>query len=225
MQPRHEIALDHQVVLLAAAQGRRRALARVQHELLAEVAQPDPELLLQLGDRRDRRQHAGRLAVLPKHLEDRDLFVLATRHRDVDPSRDGLPLLGQPLLDCIRDDDLPGLGLARHAIRRVDRDTEHVARFDDDRAEMAADPDSDLLALDFEVGVPGGGRLHLYGGVDRRVAVGKGRHDLVAHGLHDGSAVLLGRAAHDLDADRDLVTRREIAKDLEQPRAADHVGK
>ncbi len=38
------------------------------------------------------------------------------------------------------------------------------------------------------------------------------------------AAVLLGRAAHDLDADRDLVARREVAEDLEQPRAADDVG-
>ena len=42
--------------------------------------------------------------------------------------------------------------------------------------------------------------------------------------LTTDAAVLLGRAAHDLDADRDLVARRDVAEDLEQPRAADDVG-
>ena len=41
-----------------------------------------------------------------------------------------------------------------------------------DRAEMAADPDRDLLTLDLEVRVPGNRRLHFDRGVDRRVAVG-----------------------------------------------------
>ncbi len=93
MQPRHQVALDHEIVFLAAAESCKGALAVVEHELGAEIPEPDPELLLQLGDRRDRRQHAGRLAVLPEHLEDRDLVVLAARHGHVDPARDGAPLL------------------------------------------------------------------------------------------------------------------------------------
>ncbi len=90
---------------------------------------------------------------------------------DVHASRDGAPRLGQPLLDRVGDDDLAGLGLARHAVRGVHRGAEHVARLDHDRAEVAADPDRDLLALDLEVRVAGDGRLHLDRGVDRRVAV------------------------------------------------------
>jgi hypothetical protein len=89
---------------------------------------------------------------------------------------------------------------------------------------MAADADRHLLALDFEVRVPGDGGLHLHRGVDRRIAARESGHDLVAHGLHHRAAVLLGRAAHDLDADRDLVARGDVAEDLEQARAADDVG-
>ena len=140
------------------------------------------------------------------------------------PARHGTPLVGHALLDRIRDDDLAGLGLARHAVRRVYRGAENVAGLDHDRAEMAADPDRDLLALDLEIRVAGDRRLHLDRGIDRGVAVCERRHDLVAHGLDHGAAVLLGRAAHDLDADRDLVARRNVAQDFEQPRAADDVG-
>ena len=42
--------------------------------------------------------------------------------------------------------------------------------------------------------------------------------------LTTDAAVLLGRAAHDLDADRDLVARGDVAQDFEQARAADDVG-
>ena len=65
----------------------------------------------------------------------------------------------------------PGLGLARHAIRRMHRGAEDVARLNYDGAEMAADPDRDLLALDLEVRMTGDCRLHLDRSVDRRVAV------------------------------------------------------
>ena len=224
VQARDQVALDHKVVFLAAAERRERALPVVEHELRSEVAQPDAELLLQFGDRGDRRQHAGRLAVLPEHFEDGDFLVLAARNRNIDPARHGAPLVGHALLDCVRDDDLAGLGLARHAVRRMYRGAEHVAGFDHDRAEMAADPDRDLLALDFEIRMPGDRRLHLDRGVDGRIAVDKRRHDLVAHGLDDGAAVLLGRAAHDLDADRDLVARDDVTQHFEQPGAADDVG-
>src|SRR5687768_2030828 len=89
---------------------------------------------------------------------------------------------------------------------------------------MTADADRDLLALDLEVRVAGDRRLHLDRGVDRGVAARERRHDLVAHGLDYRSAVLLGRAAHDLDADGDLVARGDVAQDLEQTGAADDVG-
>ncbi len=118
----------------------------------------------------------------------------------------------------------PGLGLARHAVGRVHGRAENVARLDDDRAEVTADADRDLLSLDLEVRVSGDRRLHFDGGVDRRVAIVEGRHDLVAHRLDDRAAVLFGGATHDLDADRDLVAGRDVAQDFEQPRAADDVG-
>jgi len=93
------------------------------------------------------------------------------------------------------------------------------------RPEVAADADRDVLALDLQVRVAGDGRLHLDGGVHGRIAVAEGRHDLVAHGLDDRTAVLLRSAAHDLDAGLHLVTRRDVAQHLEQPGTADHVGK
>ena len=199
-------------------------VARAMHQLGAEVAQPDPELLLRLRDRRDRRQHAGGLAVLPQHLEDRHFLVLAARHRDVHAARDGPPGLREALLDRVGDDDLAGLGLARHSVRGMHGDAEDVARLEHDRPEMAADADRDLLALHLEVRVARDRRLHLDRRVDRRVAVAERRHDLVAHRLDDGAAVLLGRPAHDVDADRDLVARSDVAQDLEQAGAADDVG-
>ncbi len=106
----------------------------------------------------------------------------------------------------------------------MNRGAEYVAGLDHDRAEMAADPDRDLLALDFEVRMACNRRLHLHRGINGCIAVHKRRHDLVAHGLDDGTAVLLGRAAHDLDADRDLVARGDVAQHFEQPCAADDVG-
>ncbi len=162
--------------------------------------------------------------MLPQHLEDRDLLVLAARHGDVQPARDGAPGIGQALLDRVGDDDLPGLGLARHPVRGMHRSAEDIARLDDHRPEVAADADGDLLAFDLEVRVPGDRRLHLDRGVDRGVAVVEGGHDFVAHGLDHRPAVLLGPAAHDLDADRDLVARGHVAQDFEQARAADDVG-
>ena len=65
MQARDQVALDHEVVFLAAPERRRRPFAVIEHELGAEIPEPDPELLLEFGDRRDRGQHARRLAVLP----------------------------------------------------------------------------------------------------------------------------------------------------------------
>ncbi len=79
--------------------------------------------------------------------------------------------------------------------------------------------------FDLEIRMTGDRRLHFDRGVDRGVAVGESGHDLVAHGLDDRAAVLLGRAAHDLDADRDLVPRRDVAQEFEQARAADDIGK
>jgi len=64
--------------------------------------------------------------VLPQHLENRDFLVLAPRDGDVDAPRHCAPDIRQALLDGVGDDDLPGLGLARHAIRGVHRRTENV---------------------------------------------------------------------------------------------------
>lgn len=66
--------------------------------------------------------------------------------------------------------------------------------------------------------------LHLAGGIQRVRSRGEGRHDLVAHGLDDRAAVLLGRGAHDLNAGRDHVARAQVAEELEQARRAHDVG-
>jgi hypothetical protein len=224
VQARHQVALDHEVIFLAAPECRVGALAMIEHELRAEVAQPDAEFLLQLADRRDRRQHAGRLAVLPQYLVDRDLAMLAARNRDVHLPRNRAPLLGEAPEDRIRDDDLPRLGLAGHAVGRVHGGTENVAGLEHHRAEMAANADRNVLPFDFQVRVAGDGRLHFHRGIHRLVAVTESGEDLIAHGLDHGAAVLLGGALHDVDADRDFVACGDVAEHLEQARAADDVG-
>ncbi len=77
--------------------------------------------------------------------------MLPARHGDVQPARDRAPGFGQALLDRVGDDDLAGLGLARHPVRGMHRGSEDIARLDDDRPEVAADADRDLLAFDLEV--------------------------------------------------------------------------
>ena len=82
-----------------------------------------------------------------------------------------------------------------------------------------------VLLVDLERGMQGDLLLHLRGGVQRIVGRREGRHDLIAHGLDDGAAVLLGGRAHHLDADADHVAGAQIAQQFIQLGAADHVGK
>ncbi len=56
-------------------------------------------------------------------------------------------------------------------------------------------------------------------------AVGKGRHDLIAHGFDHRAVILLGRGAHHVDADAHHVARAKIAQQLVELGAADHIGK
>jgi len=125
----------------------------------------------------------------------------------------------------LRGHDLARLGLTGHAVGGVHGGAEDVAVLAHHRAEVAADPDGDRLLLDFEARVQRDLLLHLGGGVQGIVRRGKGRHDLIAHGLDDGAAVLLGRPAHHLDADPDHVARAQVAKQLVQLGTADDVGK
>ena len=67
--------------------------------------------------------------------------------------------------------------------------------------------------------------LHLRRGIQGVIGAGEGRHDLIAHGLDDRAVVLLGGAAHDVDADRNHVARPQVAHRVVEPGRADDVGK
>src|SRR5690606_22037437 len=92
-------------------------------------------------------------------------------------------------------------------------------------AEVATHADVDLMPIDLELGVAGDLLLHLCRSVQCAVGGGKGRHDLIAHGLDDGAPVLLRGIAHDVDADRDHVARSQVAHQLVEPRGTDYVSK
>ena len=102
---------------------------------------------------------------------------------------------------------------------------EDVARFEYDGPEVTADSYRDVLAVYIQFRMRLNRDLHLDRGVHGLVAVFECREDFVAHGLDDRAAALFGRAAHDVHADRDLVARGQVAQHLEEPGAADDVGK
>jgi hypothetical protein len=51
------------------------------------------------------------------------------------------------------------------------------------------------------------------------------RHDLIAHGLDDGAVILIGRRAHDIDANSHHVACAQISQQFIQLGASDDVGK
>jgi hypothetical protein len=66
--------------------------------------------------------------------------------------------------------------------------------------------------------------LHPAGRIERVVRRRERRHDLVADRLDHRSVVLLGRRSHDLDAGQYHVAGAQVAHDLVDARAADHIG-
>ena len=108
---------------------------------------------------------------------------------------DSPPLVREPLHDRRGEDDLPGLGLAGHAVRGVHGRAEDVAILEHDRSEVAADADRDA-ALPRRVEGVRRCRAAFAGGVHRVVRVREGREDLVADGLdHDAAVAMRGRAS------------------------------
>ena len=225
VQPRDQVALDDNVVVLGAANRGLRAMV-IEHDLLAEAAQtqaPRPGLLA--VRQRNRWQHAGHVLGLPQHLIERDFVAAALQRRDIDLAHRRAPFRRQLFDHRERRDHLSRLGLAGHTICRVHGRAEHVAVLEYHWTEMTADPDGDVRFIVLQAGVRGNHALHLVGGVDRLIRGREGRHDLITHGLDDRAALLLRRRLHDLDADPDHVPRLGIAESLIQHRAADDVGK
>ncbi len=66
--------------------------------------------------------------------------------------------------------------------------------------------------------------LHLGGGIQGVVGRRKRRHHFVAHGLDDGTVILVGRGAHHVDANADHVPGAQITKQFIELGAADDVG-
>ncbi len=67
--------------------------------------------------------------------------------------------------------------------------------------------------------------LHLGGGIQGVIGRRERGHYFVAHGLDDGSVILVGRGAHHLDADADHFPGAQISKQFIELGAADDVGK
>ena len=222
---RDQIALDDDVVLLGAAQG--RALAPLADgDLAALIAQAQPlRTRAGLSAVPDCRQHARRLVGLPKHLEQHDLVGPAADRRDVDLTRDRLPLGRQVLDRRQRRDDLLRLGLARHPIGRVHGRAENVTVLLHDGAVMATDPNRDVAVVVRELVVGRDLLLHPARGVHRIVGGRERRHDLVTHRLDDRAAVPLRGGTHHLDAGRHHLTGELVAHRLVDPRGSDYVGK
>ena len=106
----------------------------------------------------------------------------------------------------------------------MDRGAEDVAVLEHDRPEVTADADRDGLAFDLQFRVDADIVLHAARRVQRVVRRGEGRHDLIADRLDDGAVILLGRGTHDLNAGQHHVTRTQVAHDLVDSGAADHIG-
>ena len=188
-------------------------------------AQAAHALLLAAGRgvaERDRRQHAGGVFLLPQHLEQLVLAGLALERRDVDLPHGRLPFGREPLDHRAGDHDLAGLRLAGHAVRGMHGRAEDVAVLQHHRAEVPADADRDRLPLDLQLRMDADVVLHAtalsasFGG--------ERRHDLVADRLDHRSVVLLGCSPHDLHAGQDHIAGPQVAHDLVDARAADHIG-
>ncbi len=123
-----------------------------------------------------------------------------------------------------RENDLPGLGLAGHAVGGVHRRAEDVLVLEHDRSEVTADADRDVLALHQQFGPGADVLLHLAAGVHGVVHGREDREDLVADGLDDRAAVAPGCLAHDLDAELDQLARALVAEQLVQASAANDIG-
>src|SRR6202042_2935956 len=108
-----------------------------------------------------------------------------------------------------------------HAVRGVHRGSKYIPVLEHHRTEVAADADRNRLLVDFELRMRNDLPLHLRGGIQRIVGGGEGRHDLIAHGFDDGTVVLLGGDAHDVDADSNHVACAYISQQLVQLGAAD----
>jgi hypothetical protein len=83
MQPRDQVAADHQVVVVGAADGHVGAQLG-QHDFATVECEPQPHrapaFLCRYGYRR---QHAGDVIRLPEHFEQGDFRALTLERRDV----------------------------------------------------------------------------------------------------------------------------------------------
>ena len=147
------VPLTHDVVLLGAAH-RQILFALVEHELAAEVAHAHAAWRACPAACRARSTAAcwSRLPAATAPRTARSPRCMPRTDVDVDLARHGAPFGRQPLHRIGRQHDLPGLGLARHAIGGVHRGAEDVLVLEHDRAEVTADADRDVLPLHREFG-------------------------------------------------------------------------
>src|SRR5688572_10254921 len=154
MQPRDQRPLHDDIVLLRPPQ-RQHLVCVFEHVLAALEREPDP-LRPVSGTRAecDRRQHAGHVLLMPQHLVQLDLLALTANGGHVDLSRAGAPFGREPPDRVRGQHDLTGLGLAGHAVGGVHLRAEDVLVFEDDWAEVATDPDRDVLPWTVSAGCP-----------------------------------------------------------------------
>ncbi len=120
VQPRDQIALDDEVVLLGSAHGDARTTVFYQN-FLALIPQAQAQSFIRPLARSDGDggYHAGYIVGLPQHLEKRHLAAAALEGCDVDLTHGSAPLARQPLYHRGRGNDLARLGLTGHAVRGV----------------------------------------------------------------------------------------------------------
>jgi hypothetical protein len=147
VETRDQVPLDDHVALVGATDHHRGPFL-VEHRLDPLELQAQARACARLRrTERDLGQHAGRVIGLPEHFVERDLAALALDGGDVDlPDR--RPAIRRKLRHGGRSgDDLPGLGLTGHAVRRMDGGAEHVPALEHHRPEVAADADGDRDAV------------------------------------------------------------------------------
>lgn len=118
--------------------------------------------------------------------------------------------------------NLAGLRLVRQPRRQVDRVTEHIGILAEDRTEMEADADGKSPPLHHHLASDG--LLHLAGGFSRGGGIGECGHHLVAHGLHQRTAVPVGRLGHDGDTACDDAAGPDVPQSLVHLGRTGHIG-
>ena len=92
------------------------------------------------------------------------------------------------------------------------RRAEDVALLLNDGTEVATDADRDVTVVVIELAVDRDALLHAFRGIHGVVGRRERRHDLVAHGLDDGSPIPLRRFPHDVEATADHLARFDVAE-------------